>query len=98
MSNDLPNFLSPHDGKVQILSKEAFCALFSYQNPRPFLAQLDEVDKVIRDHAPHIHQGAFNNVHGAWYEWIPSRPSLGLPPRKPAFAPTGACRFHMKAA
>ncbi|WFB36802.1 Cfr10I/Bse634I family restriction endonuclease [Kiritimatiellota bacterium B12222] len=66
----LPAYLTQTRTNIQISSKEAFCELFEIGCTDSISDQLENADRIIRSQAPGIAQGAFNNVHGSWYEWI----------------------------
>jgi hypothetical protein len=60
-------------GKPQIKRIEAFCSLRSGQIPNTnetFRGILDSLDRAVRAECPEVTQGALNNCHGDWYEWI----------------------------
>ncbi|WP_417842118.1 Cfr10I/Bse634I family restriction endonuclease [Terasakiella sp.] len=64
-----------HDakGKPAIKKKEAFAKYapeFSFDLTCSFEALLDTIDGNIKANHPGIAQGAFNNCHGDWYEWL----------------------------
>lgn len=66
----LPSFLISKGTKTQIDSKVGFIQLFSPNANSSFSEQLKNADKKILKIATDITQGALNNVHGSWYEWI----------------------------
>ena len=60
-------------GKPQIKRVEAFCTLRNGQIPsidETFKGILDSLDNAVKAECGEVTQGALNNCHGDWYEWI----------------------------
>lgn len=58
-------------GKPKINQVDSFVSLFDPSSSEPsFKKQFEEADSKIKKQCPTIQQGALNNVHGSWYEWI----------------------------
>jgi hypothetical protein len=60
-------------GKQQLDKTETFCSLMEHSLPESiklFTELLDEFDSKVKSVHPTLHQGALNNAHGDWYEWL----------------------------
>ena len=60
-------------GKPQLDKTKTFCALIQHSLPdsiKQFTELLDEFDSEVKSAHPTMHQGALNNAHGDWYEWL----------------------------
>lgn len=60
-------------GKPQLDKSETFCNLLGYSLPditKQFTELFDEFDLEVKSIHPTLHQGALNNAHGDWYEWL----------------------------
>jgi len=73
----MPYVRTLSNGTIQIDSVAAFCGVLAAELPAPDLAFTDDGDSVITrlDNAVKaefagVNQGALNNVHGNWYEWL----------------------------
>ncbi len=61
------------NGKYQIDKTAAFCELTNHKIPnieKSFQEILSEFDKAVLQKNKTISQGALNNSHGDWYEWL----------------------------
>lgn len=60
-------------GKLSVDSKNAICELLSGTIPdddKDLTELIKEMDSEIKVNYPSITQGALNNIHGRWYEWL----------------------------
>ncbi|WP_040439671.1 Cfr10I/Bse634I family restriction endonuclease [Algicola sagamiensis] len=61
------------NGKPTIKNVETFCSLTNFALPRSdtsFRELFKEIDKKVKGEHPKVTQGALNNCHGDWYEWL----------------------------
>lgn len=64
--------LYKYNGTYRIDKKGCFCDLIPTIPKKnvSFRDILDEIDTAIRNEFPEVTQGALNNCHGDWYEWL----------------------------